>query len=192
MPVHYKISYSVDKASTRYYSYFESFVSKIILKLKKINHGEAVIIKKNVDIKITSNGKFSIDDHSVIEKDCQIILTKPTPNLKIGKQVLVGKGTLIYVKKFISIGDYTRIGAYVTIRDHIHKEVSSKNPVVKSDSYIDEVRIGKNVWIGNYATIFPGVIIGENSIIATYALVNNNVPKNSLVAGQPARVIKKL
>ena len=74
----------------------------------------------------------------------------------------------------------------------MHKDVSSKNTVLKSRSTIKEVLIGENVWVGNYCTIFPGVKIGDNSTISTYSLVMNNIPPNTLVAGQPARFIKKI
>jgi len=48
------------------------------------------------------------------------------------------------------------------------------------------------VWIGKYCTIFPGVKIGDNATISTYSLVMNDVSPNTLVAGQPARFIKKI
>jgi acetyltransferase-like isoleucine patch superfamily enzyme len=194
MPNHYNIPFNTDKASIRYYTYFELFISKLkILKhLGKFKAGKAVIIKKNVDIRITENGILEVDDHSVFEIDSQLVLTKPKPIIQIGKNVLIGKGSLVFCKNKIKIGSNTRIGAYTTIRDHIHKNVSRKNTVIKSNSFIKEVLIGEDVWIGNYCTILPGVKIGNGSIVATYALVDKNVPSGVLVAGQPARIIKKI
>lgn len=54
------------------------------------------------------------------------------------------------------------------------------------------VLIRKNAWIGAKATILPGVIIGENAVVAAGAVVTSDVPKNSVVAGIPAKVIKKI
>lgn len=54
------------------------------------------------------------------------------------------------------------------------------------------VLIRKNAWIGAKATILPGVIIGENAVVAAGAVVTSDVPKNSVVAGVPAKVIKKI
>jgi len=194
MPNHFNNSFPTDKASTRYYSYFELFLSKIkLLKFfNKITVGKAVIISKNVEIKITDNGKLILGDHTVIAKDASIILTKPKPLIEISRNVLIGNGSLIFAKKKIKIGKNTRIGCYTTIRDHIHKNVGSKNTVNNSRSTIKEVIIGQNVWIGNYCTIFPGVKIGDNATISTYSLVMNDVSPNTLVAGQPARFIKKI
>ena len=54
------------------------------------------------------------------------------------------------------------------------------------------VKINNNVWIGRYATILKGVSIGEGSIVACNALVTKDVPPYSVVAGNPARVVKIL
>ena len=54
------------------------------------------------------------------------------------------------------------------------------------------VRIGNDVWIGGNVTILPGVSIGNNVVIAAGAVVNRDIPDNSLAAGVPARVIRAL
>ena len=52
------------------------------------------------------------------------------------------------------------------------------------------VRIGNDVWIGGNVTILPGVTIGNNVVGAAGAVINKDVPDNTLVGGVPARVIK--
>ena len=54
------------------------------------------------------------------------------------------------------------------------------------------VTIGSNVWIGAAATILPGVTIGDNAVIAAGAVVSRDVPADTLAAGVPARVLKRL
>ena len=54
------------------------------------------------------------------------------------------------------------------------------------------VRIEDNVWIGGGAILLPGVTVGDNSVIGAGAVVTRDVPANTVVAGNPARVIREL
>ncbi|MBK7609142.1 MAG: hypothetical protein KA109_15705 [Saprospiraceae bacterium] len=54
------------------------------------------------------------------------------------------------------------------------------------------VIIKRNAWIGANATILPGLVIGENSVVAAGAVVTKDVPPNTIVAGVPAKIIKKI
>ena len=53
------------------------------------------------------------------------------------------------------------------------------------------VKIGDNVWIGMGAVILKGVTIGDNSVVAAGAIVTKSIPPNTIVAGNPAEVVKK-
>ena len=59
--------------------------------------------------------------------------------------------------------------------------IVSKGPVV----------IGDNVWIGDKVTVLPGVTIGDGAVIAANAVVTKDVPAYSVVAGNPAKIIKQ-
>jgi acetyltransferase-like isoleucine patch superfamily enzyme len=52
--------------------------------------------------------------------------------------------------------------------------------------------IGRNVWIAAGATIIGGLTIGENSVVAAGSVVTKDIPPNSLVGGNPARVIRSI
>ncbi len=54
-----------------------------------------------------------------------------------------------------------------------------------------DVTIGENVWIGAKCLILKGVTIGNNAVIAAGSVVTRSVPENTLVGGNPARVIKR-
>lgn len=53
------------------------------------------------------------------------------------------------------------------------------------------IHIGNHVWIGARATILKGVTIGDGAVVAAGAVVNKDVPPNTLVGGVPARIIKE-
>jgi len=191
MPVHYENNFELDKASERYYSYLDLIKSKWRLRNRKIDSGKSVIVYKNVQFKLADVSHIIIGDHSMFLPYVVVQLTKPQPSLHIGKHVGIGRFTHILVKNKIQIGDYTRIGAFTTIRDHIHAPFKSKDEkIIQTESLIEPVIIGKDVWIGNYATIFPGVTIGDGAVISTYALVTEDVAPYTVVVGQPARAVK--
>lgn len=54
------------------------------------------------------------------------------------------------------------------------------------------IKIGNNVWIGGHCVIFPGVSIGDNSIVAAGSVVTKDVPANMIVAGNPAKVLRTI
>ena len=56
----------------------------------------------------------------------------------------------------------------------------------------DVVVIEKNSWIGANVTIFPGVVIGENSVIGAGSIVTKDIPSNVLAFGSPCKIIKKI
>jgi acetyltransferase-like isoleucine patch superfamily enzyme len=57
---------------------------------------------------------------------------------------------------------------------------------------IKPVTIGNNVWVGMLAMIFPGVTIGDNSVVSAGAIVMSDVAPNTLVGGNPARKVMSL
>lgn len=55
-----------------------------------------------------------------------------------------------------------------------------------------EIHIGDDVWLGGNVTILPGVTIGNNVVIGAGAVVNRDIPDNSLAVGVPAQVIREI
>jgi len=124
----------------------------------------------------------------------------------------------IVIDSFSSIRNYSMIwcvnkvyiGKYVIISDHVIITDNNNHPVDPIDrkqmikngwstelwkwhnSESSPVYIEDNVWIGKDSKILKGVRIGENSIVAMGSVVTKNVPKNVIVAGNPAKIVKKL
>ena len=86
----------------------------------------------------------------------------------------------------IIIEDNVQIGPNVmlvtTNHDFNHREIVLHQPIV----------IKKNAWIGGRSMILPGVTIGENAVVAGGAVVTKDVEPNTIVGGNPAKVIKRL
>lgn len=109
--------------------------------------------------------------------------------IQIGKFCLLTPGVRIASASKISIGDGCMFAnsAYVSDADW-HGIYDRAIPVGKTAPIILE----ENVWIGDRAVVGKGVTIGKNSIVAAGAVVVKDVPKDVVVGGNPARIIKKL
>ncbi len=107
--------------------------------------------------------------------------------LTIGERVFINQGATIVAALQITIGDDCRIGDHVTIYDTDHHPISPGLPTRTAP-----VAVGRNVWIANGASVLPGVTIGDHAVIAAGAVVTADVPARTLVAGIPAREVRRL
>lgn len=139
--------------------------------------------KEETDLLIEDGGTLQIDGNNFI---------KTTSDIQIFKNALLrfgpgatNMGLKIVCSEKIWIGDHTRIGRDVWIRDNNggHKIIQvgykDKAPVI----------IGNYVWICSGAQIMKGVTIGDGAVISANSVVTSNVPAHSIVAGNPAKVV---
>ena len=109
-------------------------------------------------------------------------------NIKIGKNVFINACCKFQDQGGIEIGNGVLIGHNVTLATLNHDE----RPEFRQNIYPKPIKIGDNVWIGSNATILQGVTIGNGAIIGANAVVTKDVPKNTIVAGVPAKIIRKI
>lgn len=118
------------------------------------------------------------------------------PALTIGNNVVFNTDIHIGCIDVVTIGDNCLLGSRIFITDHQHGEATAdmmeNSPITRPLTSKGPVIIKNNVWIGEGVAIMPGVTIGENSIIATNAVVTKDIPSNSVAAGVPAKIIKNL
>lgn len=111
-------------------------------------------------------------------------------NIHVGEDFLANYNVTILDIAPVYIGDYCMIGPNTLISTVGHP-LSPKGRREKK-SFGRPVTIGDDVWIGGNCTILPGVTIGNNVIVAAGAVVSKDVPDNCVVAGVPAKIIKRL
>lgn len=109
-------------------------------------------------------------------------------NIHFGKNVFVNSACTFMDRGGIYIDDEVFIGPKVNLITINH----DINPFNRNTTICKPIHIEKRVWIGVAATILPGVRIGENSIIGANAVVTKDVPSNTIVGGNPAKVIKAI
>ncbi|MDD7885340.1 acyltransferase [Flavivirga sp. 57AJ16] len=111
--------------------------------------------------------------------------------IKFGNNIHINNGFSIISEKSITIEDNTLIGFNCHIIDSaFHNLQIDKRKEI--DLNPQDVIIEKNVFIGNNVTILKGITIGENSVIASGSVVTKSCPKNVIIAGVPANIIREL
>lgn len=99
----------------------------------------------------------------------------------------------------VTVGDNVFMGPNVSLMTPVHPfRWQDRNPKVKADGtvYDDEyakpIVIGDNCWLASNVTVCGGVNIGEGCVIGAGSVVTRDIPENSLAAGNPCRVIRKI
>lgn len=177
---------------------------KILLKAMKIKYGKKLLLKgmpvifnkKGAEITIGNNVtiKSSFLSNLVGLYSRTIIVTRtPEAKIKIGDNVGIS-GATIYARKGIEIGDNTLIGGNAKILDNdFHPiEIEARNNDVKEKIGAKPIVIGKNCFIGCNSIILKGTQLGDGCVVGAGAVVSGKFEAGSVVAGNPARVIRKL
>lgn len=114
--------------------------------------------------------------------------------VNIGKHVFLAGGNILDRARpdLITLEDYTSLSGGVHILTHSNPTAPLREILGDSASKVEPVIIKRGAWIAINAIILPGVTIGENSIVTAGSVVSKNIPPNSMVAGVPARIIKKI
>jgi len=111
-------------------------------------------------------------------------------NLLIGEGCWFNIDCLFDLGAPIRIGSNTSVGHGVLILTRSHEIGPSEQRALTL--FVKPVNIGSGVWLGTRSTILPGVTIGDGAIVAAGSVVNQDVPPNTMVAGVPARFVKRL
>jgi len=113
----------------------------------------------------------------------------------IGDHVHIGYANGFNIAKSVRIGDHSILASWVEMFDNpthpLDPGTRRRNEPVPLDEAAPIV-IGADVWIGTKAMILRGVTIGDGSVVGAGSVVTRDVPPATLVAGNPARVIREL
>lgn len=112
-------------------------------------------------------------------------------NLMIGNRSGIGRGSRLTLEDKIIIGDDVMTGPEVVMMTGGHYYDDLTIPIGEQGSFGKPITIGNNVWIGTRAIIMPGVTIGDGAVIGAGSIVTKDVESNTVVAGVPARFIKR-
>lgn len=180
-------------------------IIKAKIKLKRFK--KKALGCSNLSVSPLSNIIKDNDSQIKIGDSCDIQGTILSLN---GGTLSIGDYTTIRMNSMIGCADKIEIGSYVIISNNVHIYDNNNHPTdpttrkemclngfygeawswthaTKKPTIIED-----NVWIGERSTILKGVTIGEGSIVACDSVVTKSVPPFSLIAGNPAKVVKSL
>jgi len=169
----------------------KSFISPFA----KIRSANRITIKKNTYIlggavlSASHGGRIFIGNHCDIKR--YSILNASQGFIEIGDDSSINPFCFLGGYGGIIIGDGVRIAPGVKIYSYEHGYENVDIPMHKQKIIKKEIIIKDDVWIGSNAIITGGVTVGKGSIIAAGAVVTKSVDPYSIVAGVPAKVIKK-
>ena len=123
--------------------------------------------------------------------DQNIFIRNPI-NLSISKNCSINRGCNFFTAFRNSYSGSIELEENVTLSPNVKIYAIAQDPHSKNfDTITKPVLIKKNAWICADVTILPGVIVGENAVVASKSVVNSLVNENEIWGGNPAKFIKK-
>ena len=157
-------------------------------KIKKIG----VNFRSGIGLVVTGGGNIEIGDNVSIMR-YSALYANDNGKIRIGNNVSINSNVCIGAADDgeIEIGDYVLIGQNVVLRASDHEHSSVEIPIMKQGHTGGKIIIEDGVWIGANAVITRNTKIGAHAIIAAGSVVTHDVDPYTIVAGVPAKIIKR-
>ncbi len=166
-------------------------------KMVRFNGYAILYVHKGSDIRIDTRGDICINSspcsNLVGLYQRTIISCRGGGVIKIGKGVGIS-GSTIYAINNIELGEYTQVGGNCKIIDN---DFHPLDPDKRKYNRLEDIKsapiiIGKNCFIGMNSIILKGTILGDNCVVGAGSVVHGEFPANCIIAGNPAKIIKRL
>ena len=151
-----------------------------------LQKGKNATIQSMTRMDILPFNRFYLGNNSTIEDFCTV--NNGVGKIYIGDDTRIGIGSVLIGPVYV--GNHVRLAQNVVISALNHNYQDVEIPISKQGVNTSEVYIGDETWIGANAVILPGVFIGKHCVVAAGSVVTKNIPSYSVVAGNPAKVIK--
>ena len=165
-----------------------------LLNKQNIQLGKWVKIDEFTTLNALGKGALSIGNNSSIGAFSRVIISTSFnhigEHITIGDNVGIGEYAYLGGGGGLTIGDNCIVGQYLSCHPENHNfedlDVEIRHQGVKREGIV----IGANCWIGSKVTITDGVTIGDNCVLAAGAVITKSMPRNSVIGGVPAKVLK--
>ena len=166
----------------------------------KLLYPNARIIRFPIDIRNKKNIDFGKNLTTGIgcRIECFPIDDTGEMVLKFGENIQINDYVHITAAKSVEIGDNVLMASKIYISDCLHgsyagdeQDSSPLTAPIDRPLSIKPVKIEKNVWLGEFVSVLPGVTIGEGTIVGANSVVSKSLPPYVIAVGSPAKPIKK-
>lgn len=159
--------------------------------------GKSLYLEVNFPL-ILGYGTINVGDEVTIGGNSTFVVSykaRENPTISIGNKVYLGYETFLSCAESITIGNNVRIAEGCRIFDNNNHPIdpgarTANAPI--GDQDIAPVILEDETWIGSHSTILKGVTIGRGSVVATGSVVSKSVPPLTVVAGNPAKIVKEI
>ncbi|UCB60252.1 MAG: acyltransferase [Candidatus Bathyarchaeota archaeon] len=172
--------------------------------------GKNCLIERHVRFMVPEN--IFLGDRVFIDESARLDATFSTSEIRLGNDVSIGQHSILKasigriiihegvgIARFvfvdgnggIEIGENSMLGNKVELISGEHVFDDPSILIKLQGRRYEKIEIGRDVWIGAMVVVLPGVKIGDGSVIGAGAVVTQDIPRNSVAAGIPARVVKK-
>jgi len=149
--------------------------------------GKGALIRRRTRIDVLPFNPFVLGNYSTIEDFATV--NNGMGGVFIGENVRVGIGNVVIGP--VRIGDHVIIAQNVVMSGLNHGYEDIHIPISLQPCQTAEINIEADCWIGANSVITAGVRVGKHSVVAGGSVVTKDVPPFSIVAGNPARIIKQ-
>jgi acetyltransferase-like isoleucine patch superfamily enzyme len=136
---------------------------------------------------------FECDEAVYLSSGCKILVAQHggiSGRLRIGRNVFINHYSIIDCHHSITIGNSVLIGPYCYIADYDHGTSPTMAVGAQPEGPAAPVCIFDGAWLGAGVIVLKGVTIGEGAVVGAGSVVTNDVPANSIWAGNPARLLR--
>jgi acetyltransferase-like isoleucine patch superfamily enzyme len=137
-------------------------------------------------------GRLEIGPHTLFEP--AVWITAPgKARVRIGEGAFLNMGVMVASERLVEIGDHCMLANGCFVSDSSHRYDDPDKPITwQGFQSKGPTRIGDNCWLGANVVVTSGVTVGERCVVGAHSVVTKDVEPFSIVAGAPARVLRKV